>query len=302
MTDPEELGRPSGPAPAPESEEYSATVLASHWVQRPGPDAETAAMTATGREDDRRPGARDTVRDTGAGTGSAVRDATGAGTVGTVRDATGAGARDAKRDDSTGPGARGTLRHNDGGPGAHSVRPDRIEGTVLRFGPGVQAALARRSHAPATPASRATAHVTLPIATEPLRRVRRRGLRRHALPVLAVIAALAFLAWQRLGPGPALRQVTVTADPGTVACDGTADLVATVTTDGRPGTLTYRWIRSDGTSSGMLREDLARGQTRARLHLLWTFEGKGRYQAHAELRFVSPAGPSARTELTYDCP
>src|SRR5690606_28264295 len=170
MTDPEELGRPSGPAPAPESAEYHATVLASRWVQRPGPDAEWAAMTATGREDDRRPGARDTVRDTGAGT------------VGTVRDATGAGARDAKRDDSTGPGARGTLRHNDGGPGAHSVRPDRIEGTVLRFGPGVQAALARRSHAPATPASRATAHVTLPTATEPLRRVRRRGLRRHALP------------------------------------------------------------------------------------------------------------------------
>ncbi|MFI9819716.1 hypothetical protein ACIHFC_04440 [Streptomyces sp. NPDC052013] len=229
MTEPKDPALPTGDtARADGDDDYRATVLASHWVQRPEPDTAPATV-------------------------------------------------------------RSTLR-DDPAPGAADMGPDRVEGAVLRFGPGVQGALAHRSHA------------TLTAAAEPARPARRRSPRRHALPALVLIAVLAFLAWQRLGPGPAVRQVAVTADPATVRCDGTADLVATVTTDGRPGTLSYRWIRSDGTSSGVLREDVVRGQTRTRLHLLWTFEGKGRYEAHARFRLVSPAGPAAGTDLTYDCP
>jgi hypothetical protein len=75
-----------------------------------------------------------------------------------------------------------------------------------------------------------------------------------------------------------------------------------VTTNGRPGKLSYRWIRSDGTTSDVLRETVTRGQKRARLHLLWTFQGKGHYQAQAELRILSPTHRTVATHLTYDCP
>ncbi|MGW4109234.1 hypothetical protein ACWEGV_40920, partial [Streptomyces sp. NPDC004976] len=125
---------------------------------------------------------------------------------------------------------------------------------------------------------------------------------RYALPALVLLAVLVLLAWQRLGPELAVRGAAVTAPSATVACDSTADVVGTVTTNGRPGTLTYRWTRSDGTSSGVLREEMARGQKEARLHLLWTFEGPGRYEARAELRILSPSARTTTADLTYACP
>ncbi|NEC84849.1 hypothetical protein [Streptomyces sp. SID12501] len=167
--------------------------------------------------------------------------------------------------------------------------PDRTEGTVLRFGPGVTAAVAHRTHR------------TLPALPPPAAPSRRR-LRRHALPALVLISVIAFLAWQRLGPSVAVRTVEVTARPTVLGCDGTADIVALVATNGRPGTLSYRWTRSDGTASGVLREVVVRGQRQARLHLLWTFQGKGHYAARAELRVISPVDRTVISHLTYDCP
>ncbi|MFI6933795.1 hypothetical protein [Streptomyces sp. NPDC050287] len=167
--------------------------------------------------------------------------------------------------------------------------PDRAEGTVLRFGPGVTAAVAHRTHR------------TPPAVPPPLAPPRRR-LRRHALPALVLICVLAFLAWQRLGPSVAVRTVAVTARPTVLGCDDTADIVALVTTNSRPGTLSYRWTRSDGTASGVLREAVVRGQAHARLHLLWTFQGKGHYTAQAELRLLSPTHRTLTTHFTYDCP
>ncbi|NUT29316.1 MAG: hypothetical protein HOV84_25965 [Streptomyces sp.] len=205
-----------------EDGEYSATVLASHWIQRPDPDA------------------------------TLLEPPTTVPTPTTV--------------------------------------PDRVEGTVLRFGPGVTAAVTYRTDrtlpAVPPPAARPAAH---------------RRLRRHALPALVLICVLAFLAWQRLGPSVDVRSVTVAARPAVLTCDATADIVADVTTNGRPGTLSYRWIRSDGTASGVLREEVARDQNQARLHLRWTFQGKGRHTASAELRILSPTHPAAVSRFTYDC-
>ncbi|WP_435210231.1 hypothetical protein [Streptomyces sp. bgisy034] len=169
-----------------------------------------------------------------------------------------------------------------------STPPDRVEGTVLRFGPGVTAAVAERTHR------------TIPAVPVPPAPPRRR-LRRHALPALVLLCVLAFLAWQRLGPAVEVRTVAVTARPTVLGCDGTADVVGLVTTNGRPGTLSYRWTRSDGTTSGVLRERMVRGQKQARLHLLWTFQGEGRREARAELRILSPARSAVTARFTYDC-
>lgn len=183
------------------------------------------------------------------------------------------------------PGAGETLvERAEAGP----TLPDRVEGTVLRFGPGVTAAHQR---------TRRTLSAVPPAAAPRFRR-----LRRHALPALVLVCVLAFLAWQRLGPPLKVSTVTVTARPTSLGCDATADLVAVVTTNGRPGTLSYRWVRSDGTASEVLKEVLARGQTRTRLHLRWTFQGPGHRTARAELRILSGTPRTATAGFVYDCP
>jgi hypothetical protein len=212
--------------------EYSATVLASHWIQRPEPDATLVEPPF--------------------------------------------------------PQTLPTPTPTPTPTPAPPTRPDRVEGTLLRFGPGVTAAVAHRT--PRMP----------PTAPPPVVPPRRR-LRRHALPALVLVSVIAFLAWQRLGPSVTVRTVAVTARPTVLGCDGTADIVALVATNGRPGTLSYRWTRSDGTASGVLREVVVRGQRQARLHLLWTFQGKGHYTARAELRILSPTHRTATTHLTYEC-
>ncbi|MEU6897092.1 hypothetical protein [Streptomyces virginiae] len=173
---------------------------------------------------------------------------------------------------------------------AGAVAPDRVEGSVLRFGPGVTAAM------PAPfPLDAAVAVAAVP------RRRRGAGLRRYTLAAVVLAAVLTYLGWQRFGPGIEVRDVAVTTDPAGPACDATADVVAVVGTDGRPGTLTYRWVRSDGTRSEELTERVPRGQSEARLHLLWTFRGTGNYQAKAELQLLSPAQRTASVNFTYRC-
>ncbi len=169
------------------------------------------------------------------------------------------------------------------------TRPDRVEGTVLRFGPGVTAAVALRTDRtlPTVPPAPAPPH---------------RRLRRHALPALVLVCVIAFLAWQHFWPSVEVRTVAVSVRQTTVGCDGTADIIGLVTTNGRPGRLSYRWSRSDGTASAVLRETVARSQRHARLHLLWTFQGKGHYRARAELRILSPDHRTVATRFTYDCP
>ncbi|MDX2913230.1 hypothetical protein [Streptomyces griseiscabiei] len=220
--------------------EYSATVLASHWIQRPEPDETLAEPTV-------------------------VQPTLAEATV-----------------------AEETVEQPSTAAVNGATPPDRIDGTLLRFGPGVTNVVAQRTHR------------TLPALPTP-RVPRRRRLRRHALPVLVLLAVLAFLAWQRLGPRLEVGTVTVTARPTVLKCDSTADIVAVVATNGRPGTFSYRWIRSDGTRSGVLEEVVVRGQRQARVHLRWTFQGEGHRSAQAELRILSADPRSATARFTYDC-
>ncbi|MFF4117536.1 hypothetical protein ACFY0P_29320 [Streptomyces sp. NPDC001714] len=171
---------------------------------------------------------------------------------------------------------------------ASPTRPDRVEGSVLRFGPGVTAAVAHRTVQ------------SLP-ATSPAPAPSGRRLRKNALPTLLVVAVLVFLAWQRFGQAVAVTQVAVTARPTVLGCDGTADIVGLVTTNGRRGTLSYRWVRSDGTASGVLHEVMVRGERHARLHLRWTFQGPGHRAARAELRILSPGHRATAAHFSYDC-
>ncbi|MFE0037998.1 hypothetical protein [Streptomyces sp. NPDC059018] len=182
--------------------------------------------------------------------------------------------------------------------------PDAIEGTVLRVAPA----------GPARPRARRAGDVPPPVGhpapprgaegprTLGTGRSWASGMRRYSLAALILLAVLLVLGWQRYGPGPTVRGVAVDTDPGGPGCDGTAVVTAVVRTDGRPGTLSYRWVRSDGTASEVLTERLARGQDTARLRLLWTFHGEGTLRARAELRLSSPSRHDASAEFLYACP
>ncbi|WP_267243410.1 hypothetical protein [Streptomyces sp. PR69] len=182
-----------------------------------------------------------------------------------------------------------------------AVQPDRVEGSVLRFGPGVTAAVRPRGGD-----RDVTAVLWRGEAAPPPGRPRpsrlATALRRYTLALVVLLAVLGYLAWQRYGAPLAVENVSVRTDQPGPPCDGTADVTALVTTNGRPGTLTYRWVRNDGTASGELSERLARGQRETRLRLLWSFEGTGDFRAEAELRIESPERRSAAVAFVYRCP
>ncbi|SFC16847.1 hypothetical protein [Streptomyces aidingensis] len=188
-----------------------------------------------------------------------------------------------------GPGPQGTA------PTLRDPDPDPDPGGdgVLRFGPGVPAA-----QPPAGAAAAGIWRGEAPPAPPPRRR---RLLRRYGLAVAVLIGVAAFLLWDRSGPALEITAVTARTD-ATFACDSTADVVGVVRTNGRPGTLTYQWTRSDGTSSGVLKEQVTRGQTEALLHLLWTFRGEGTVAATAQLRITGPSTHTASVSFTYTCP
>ncbi|MEU9720105.1 hypothetical protein [Streptomyces sp. NPDC047976] len=178
-----------------------------------------------------------------------------------------------------------------GPPPPADAAPDRVEGSVMRFGPGVTAAMAPPF--PVVPAA--------PPGPRPPAR-RGGGWRRYTLAAVVLAAVLGYLAWQRFGPAVEVREVAVSTDPRGPGCGAAADVVAVVRTDGRPGTLTYRWVRSDGTRSEELTERVPAGRKEATLHLLWTFQGTGSYPARAELQLISPVERTAAVEFTYRCP
>ncbi|MEV6400983.1 hypothetical protein AB0M39_40450 [Streptomyces sp. NPDC051907] len=190
------------------------------------------------------------------------------------------------------------------GPTA-SVAPDRVEGEVLRFGPGVTAVVQRRQRESGSTTAVEVWHGASlggQIAEPPPpRERRRRGLGRYALAATVLLAVLGYLVWERYGQSLDVRGVSASTTAEGPGCDGTADVVGVVETDGHAGDVAYRWVRSDGTRSELLREKVTRGQRQARLHLLWTFHGRGEYQAVAELQIVSPSRHTAVARFAYRC-
>ncbi|MFF4840400.1 hypothetical protein ACFY2G_10100 [Streptomyces collinus] len=193
---------------------------------------------------------------------------------------------------AVGQDARATVLGKRNRPSSVPVRDGAEPGEILlRFGPGVpvteqDALRARWRGAEAVPA--------------PARRRRRRG----GLVTAAVLAVAAVLLWLLLrpDPAPAVLAVRVQAPAGVLHCGGTADLVGVVTTDGRGGPVTYRWLRGDGQDSGELVHLARRGERRVRVHLRWTVRGPGRFRGTARLRVADRHAPvEAKGGFTYAC-
>ncbi|WP_051814513.1 hypothetical protein [Kitasatospora sp. MBT63] len=170
------------------------------------------------------------------------------------------------------------------GPGQDGATPP--DG-LRRFGPGVPPQAAAVWHGE-----------TQPPAAEPPRKRRRRWL---LLPLLVILAVLAYLAWQRYGHPVVVKAVSVQADASGLTCDGTQAITGTLETDGGSGEVTYRWLRSDGTDSGELTQEVPSGHHSTEVVLRWSFHGQGSMDATATLEVLSPGSQTSAASFTYTC-
>ncbi|WP_339135224.1 hypothetical protein WJM95_35210 [Streptomyces sp. f51] len=170
---------------------------------------------------------------------------------------------------------------------------DEDDGEILlRFGPGVpleaqDVLRAQWRTAPVPPGS-----------------CPRRRRRRAWIATTAFLAGAAVLLWLLLRPSPAptVTAVEVRAPAGRLHCGQTADLVGVVTTDGRGGPVTYRWLRSDGHDSGELVRMARRGERRVTVHLRWTVRGPGGFRGTARLWVAHQhTSPEAKGTFSYVC-
>ncbi|MEE3921838.1 hypothetical protein V2I01_36820 [Micromonospora sp. BRA006-A] len=89
--------------------------------------------------------------------------------------------------------------------------------------------------------------------------------------------------------------------PAGAACDVTVDVVATVRTNGRGGTIRYQWFRSDAPPGAVLTERVGSGQHTA-LTLKWTFTGAGTTTGIATVNIVEPSTAQASTRVVTAAP
>ncbi|MFE0463063.1 hypothetical protein ACFW1A_27790 [Kitasatospora sp. NPDC058965] len=158
-----------------------------------------------------------------------------------------------------------------------------------RFGPGVPV--------PTTTVPEAAAVAWHAEPAEPERRRRSVWL----IPLLVLLLVLGYLGWQWWSPALAVTGVSVQTDPAGPACGGVQTVIGTVDTKGGAGTVTYRWLRSDGTVSDSITQAVPRGTHHTQVTLRWTFEGKGTMSATATLVVLSPGSRTASAAFNYSC-
>lgn len=283
------VGQGPGPVPAEDEDDaYVATVLDSGWG-------------VVGGTPEHGPAASPAVPGPGSAAGPAGEDVTRElpSPEGTRLLEPGAGATRPLE-----PGPEGTRPLEPGPEEARGGADDGevLPGGVLRFGPGPP---------PPDPHGSGAAAVWHGEAPPPdrqyggqQRKGRRRvlgGLRRYLLAALVLAAVAGYLLWQRLGTELAVTGVEVYTESARPGCGETVEVVGVVRTNGEPGTLTYQWIRSDGTTAEPLQERLPQGQEEVRMRLFWTFRGEGTVAAEARLRLLSPVEETLGTEFTYRC-
>ncbi|MFI7250638.1 hypothetical protein [Micromonospora chalcea] len=190
------------------------------------------------------------------------------------------------------PTATGAGAYPDRTVGARTVSgaPAPAPGGELRFGPGV----------PVTPPPAPPWPTAPPIRPRPA--WRRVVSVVSTLLTAALLLTVGLYLWQRLRPME-VEQVSVAANrPAGVACDVTVDVVATVRTNGRAGTIRYQWFRSDAPPGAVLTERVGSGQHTATLTLKWTFSGVGTTVGAATVNIIEPAPMQAGTRVSYRCP
>nr|WP_228531597.1 hypothetical protein [Micromonospora sp. ANENR4] len=194
------------------------------------------------------------------------------------------------RHHATGAAATGAGAYPDRTGDARAGSGGRAPGGELRFGPGV----------PATPPPAPPWPTAPPIRPRPVWR-RVVSVLSTLLTVVLLLAVGLYL-WQRLRPLEVEGVSVAVPRPAGVACEVTVDVVATVRTNGRGGTIRYQWFRSDAPPGAVLTERVGSGQHTTALTLKWTFTGVGTTTGIATVNIIEPTTAQAGTRVVYRCP
>jgi serine/threonine protein kinase len=136
---------------------------------------------------------------------------------------------------------------------------------------------------------------------------KRRPRRRRWAGVLSTLLTIAIAAgvWvyvlERAHAKLAITYVAVSAANPSVGCDGTANIVGTISTNGRGGPIEYEWIGPDADPQVQTTED-ASGSDTVRVSQKWAFHNKGTGKSVAQLRVLKPGQAEASITFPYKCP
>jgi hypothetical protein len=117
----------------------------------------------------------------------------------------------------------------------------------------------------------------------------------------AVVAGVGAYLWEREHQTFKVTDVRVTPASQSVGCDGTADIIGTISTNGHGGTIGYQWVEGGVAQSPLVVDD-ASGSNTVQVTLDWAFHGKGTGKAVAELRVLNPQQDEASITFPYSCP
>ncbi|MFF4259277.1 hypothetical protein ACFY1L_49745 [Streptomyces sp. NPDC001663] len=193
-----------------------------------------------------------------------------------------------------------TLPPADPSATLHLPPSEGAEGET-RFGPGVPGA-AGTADDRATGIWRGTL-TPAPASGASVRRRRpwwRRELRFLLVVVAVVVAVLVGMRSCAAESPLDVLDASVTA-PKVGHCAKTVLVTGVLKTDGHPGTVDYRWKRSDGTASEVLHQKVGRNVERSEVVLRWSFDGRGTMKATATLEVLAPNRLTASASFTYDC-
>ncbi|MEV0329079.1 hypothetical protein AB0H63_21920 [Micromonospora echinospora] len=165
-------------------------------------------------------------------------------------------------------------------------------GTEVRFGPGVPAG---------PPVAPSWQRPPAPPARPRRSRGKLIGSVLSTLLTLALLVAVGLHLWQRLSPLEVRSVRVAVAEPPGERCDVTVDVVATVETNGRAGTIRYQWLRGGAEPGGLLTQRVARGQRTVTLHLKWAVSGTGTTTETAVINITEPTPTQGRTIFRYQC-
>jgi hypothetical protein len=117
----------------------------------------------------------------------------------------------------------------------------------------------------------------------------------------AVVAGVGAYLWERAHQTLKITGAFLTAANQSVGCNGTADLIGTISTNGHGGPITYQWVRGEVADAPHV-IDGASGSDTVQVTLKWAFHGKGTGKAVAELRVLDPQQYAASITFPYSCP
>jgi hypothetical protein len=131
-------------------------------------------------------------------------------------------------------------------------------------------------------------------------RRRPRNLISSLVTIVIVGGVVLWLILRAQGPGLEVTAIRVQAPQATQRCDANVEIVGVLTTNGERGQIAYRWQRSDGDETGILRASVEKGRREVPVPFHWTIKGEGELHAVATLELLAPGDATRRASASFD--